>query len=427
MDNYVDPVTAFVTEALKHEGENNTWTYKTYGGSSTDEWCAEFVCAVASVTGILNKVIVKNAGAGNIPRYSVPKNMGTYFKGPFFGIRITPRIGDLIFFRWDTNKKVYAGKDMYFASHVGIVVNVDDTHVHTVEGNSGNGNSASTRRVCKKTYKLNYDCISGYYRPDWSLVGGVVGDVSGIQIGNVYHPLYESQSTDEDATMREICYITKEGEPSINSTGIRLNVVNYTGALAGLFRLANGGLLNGAGSSVPDDTSELYVGNVDVSGLKPANAKNIASYLLNKNLSIAQAIGILANIKRESGFRTDAVNSSSKASGICQWYKTRRTTMIQHVGSDWKNNLSGQLDFLWYELNDYHAAVLLHIKEQATTNDIFGAYKSAEIFLREFEKPGGIESELKIRKQYVDELWKCLIFVKQPTSGTSASKVTSIL
>jgi len=64
----------------------------------------------------------------------------------------TPKIGDQIFF--GTYQNCY---------HTGIVINVDNTYVYTIEGNSSN-------QVKENKYDLKFSKIYGYGRPDWNLV-----------------------------------------------------------------------------------------------------------------------------------------------------------------------------------------------------------------------------------------------------------------
>ena len=88
----------------------------------------------------------KSLGAGT--KYSMD-----YYKarGRFF---LTPQPGDQIFFGTAT-----------VTSHTGIVTDVKDGYVYTVEGNAG---SPSAVRACK--YSLRYAKIKGYGRLDWPLV-----------------------------------------------------------------------------------------------------------------------------------------------------------------------------------------------------------------------------------------------------------------
>ena len=71
-----------------------------------------------------------------------------------------PKPGDQIFF-YKSN--------MVQLAHTGIVVDVDDTYVYTVEGNTSGASTvvANGGGVCKKKYKLSYSRIYGYGRPNY--------------------------------------------------------------------------------------------------------------------------------------------------------------------------------------------------------------------------------------------------------------------
>ena len=73
-----------------------------------------------------------------------------------------PQMGDVIFFKDATG----------IACHVGIVYNVDNSYVYTIEGNTSNANGviANGGGVCKKKYALGYSKILGYGRPDYESV-----------------------------------------------------------------------------------------------------------------------------------------------------------------------------------------------------------------------------------------------------------------
>lgn len=64
----------------------------------------------------------------------------------------SPAVGDQIFF-----------KNSERINHTGIVVNVSDTTVYTIEGNSSN-------KVQSRSYSLKDKSIVGYGRPNWSVV-----------------------------------------------------------------------------------------------------------------------------------------------------------------------------------------------------------------------------------------------------------------
>lgn len=71
-----------------------------------------------------------------------------------------PKVGDQIFF---TNSKGSI-------AHTGIVIDVDNTYVYTIEGNtsSASGVVANGGSVRSKKYKLSYSKIDGYGRPNYS-------------------------------------------------------------------------------------------------------------------------------------------------------------------------------------------------------------------------------------------------------------------
>lgn len=76
-----------------------------------------------------------------------------------------PQPGDQIFF-WP--KDAIGGP---VVAHTGLVYQVDATYVYTIEGNTSgaNGVVANGGGVCKKKYKLTYNRIAGYGRPDWGV------------------------------------------------------------------------------------------------------------------------------------------------------------------------------------------------------------------------------------------------------------------
>lgn len=74
----------------------------------------------------------------------------------------SPKVGDQIFFA-NANGGI---------CHTGLVYAVDKTNVYTIEGNtsSASGVVANGGCVAKKSYKLNYNRIAGYGRPNYALV-----------------------------------------------------------------------------------------------------------------------------------------------------------------------------------------------------------------------------------------------------------------
>lgn len=95
----------------------------------------------------------KSLGAGCQYSMQYYKNKGQ--------LKTSPKIGDQIFFKNSTGEIV----------HTGLVVNVDEYYVYTIEGNTSTtaGVIANGGGVCEKKYKLNYNRIACYGRPQYDV------------------------------------------------------------------------------------------------------------------------------------------------------------------------------------------------------------------------------------------------------------------
>ncbi len=118
-------------------------------------WCDTFVdwCMVKAY-GIKAKELIYDWSAYTPTSAGYFKNHGRWYTSPCKG--------DIIFF-----------KDKYGTiCHTGLVWSVDKDYVYTVEGNTsyGSGVVANGGGVAKKQYKIDYNLIAGYGRPDYSLV-----------------------------------------------------------------------------------------------------------------------------------------------------------------------------------------------------------------------------------------------------------------
>ena len=101
----------------------------------------------------------------------------------------------------------------------------------------------------------------------------------------------------------------------------------------------------------------------------------------------AAAAGLLANISAESGFRPGTNGDSGRSYGICQWFSSRKTRLINYgadKGLDY-TTLYAQLRFLDYELERYYPAVDRYMKNVDNSAD--GAYDAAYYFCYNFEAP----------------------------------------
>ena len=91
--------------------------------------------------------------------------------GQFYTRDCCPQRGDQIFFG-----------EIYAESHTGMVEDYDDSFVYTIEGNAtDNGDIPNGGAVCRKQYPRGYGYISGYGRPDWSIVAYMFDDAGTVE------------------------------------------------------------------------------------------------------------------------------------------------------------------------------------------------------------------------------------------------------
>lgn len=422
----------FINVILSHAGDSNDgydWV-KSKTGYNSSGWSAAMVCAASkemNLTSIIPTDIFSYSKLGS----EIVNLGGTYIKGGKQGGSEKPKVGD-IFGIYTANKG-----SQYSASILGVVVEIQSDTIKTVEGDFQKKILTQTRRTSD---------IHWYVRPNWtktnkptsaiqaqsktdspSTTASAISDsttsvssqssVSTYQFGsvsslrNVPEPVqgppqvdYLKDQTKNDAMLREVTYLTEQAKPSIKSTGTKLSAINYSGLLGKVYDVI--GLSN---VQYPDESNEksynfndsyFVSSSTDLQGVPQI----MFEFLYNKGLSVSKVIGFLANIQAECSFKTNAVNSNSGASGICQWLGVRKTNMIKYCGSDWKNNLTGQLEFMWYELQSSEQKTMTALL--AVVGDSkYCAEQASEIICREFERPGNIESAVAFRKNLADELW----------------------
>lgn len=130
-----DIVTIALSQVGYHEGETNKTEYGRYTGTQGYEWCAAFISWCAGQAKISTSVIPTATGA-YVGSFGTPRVYGAG--------RVQP--GDIICF--DNG------------DHVGLVYDVDDAYVYTVEGNLND--QVSLCRYGKYDTYMSY-----YYRPDY--------------------------------------------------------------------------------------------------------------------------------------------------------------------------------------------------------------------------------------------------------------------
>lgn len=351
-----------------------------------------------AVSGLSNVVIPIVSTPSALAKRGVEKGMGEFIEGPLFGNERTPQVGDIILLRTSEDRKY---EDKTDCDKLAIVCEAKDSTIDAVHVNSSN-------IVANTTYKTSYRAICGYYRPDWSKVNNSASAAFG------YAPLgkyYETENTAEDATIREVGYLSTDYEPTTKKSGIKLSVVNYTTLLA----------------SFLDDllVPSAISGNMGVNVITDAldsKVKITVDFLLSKGLNAAAACGIAGNIYYESNFNTAAIGDYGTSFGICQWHYGRGDNMKRVAGSDWKNNLSGQLNYLWQELQGAYSATVLSVLN-TVSNTLSGAQQAADVFVRRFEIPAYVDDESVRRQAKAAEYWNALVI--QMTTNSIVSTVMS--
>ena len=132
--------------------------------------------------------------------------------------------------------------------------------------------------------------------------------------------------------------------------------------------------------TIPDLVTSAGISSTSqpLSGTESEIAKTMYNYMVDeKGVTPTHAKGILANIKGESGFRTDAIGDGGESGGLFQMYKDRFTKMVNTV-PNWETNWKGQID---NALTDDTAP-------QYLKTDFGGdSVAAANWFLENFERP----------------------------------------
>lgn len=405
---------------------------KSFSGSfdNKNDCSAAFVVSCAkAVGGLIDVVIPNNIHPSEFAKKGIQDKLGSFVSSA----RKNAKVGDIILIR---DKAKELAKDLFSAAvgstiggvagaavannvtdnmtkyscdDIGIVIEVQDSKVIVVMAESHDN-------IKKKEYSFSSNACYGFYRPDWSKVDSNPSLVFGYgSLGK----FYDTENTEEDATIREVGYLSSDNKPTLSKSNIRLSVVNYTTMM----------------SAIMDDllVPMMYSSdNVILDGVENQNARIIIDSLIKKGLNAAAAVGICANIKHESGYRPDVIEYgytfANGGVGICQWTnyprnaaKGRKTDMVNAVGSDWRTNLTGQIDFLWYELKNNSGLGLSEL--QTVPNTETGARKAADIFVRKFERPANIDSTSKARQNSASELWGQIVIQTTSVSGGNANDI----
>lgn len=108
-------------------------------------WCCAFIWWLLSTSGI------------KVPKTASCMTLANYFKKENRFFVKDPKPGDIVFFKFNTNNR--------WTNHVGIVTDVMDSYVYTIEGNTSINSDDNGGAVMKRKRSSN---IVGYGRPAYS-------------------------------------------------------------------------------------------------------------------------------------------------------------------------------------------------------------------------------------------------------------------
>lgn len=130
--------------------------------------------------------------------------------------------------------------------------------------------------------------------------------------------------------------------------------------------------------------------------------KEIYDYLINvKKMSDIQALGLMANISRESSFIPNAREPGGTGIGLFQWSHGRVEPFISSV-PDWETNWKAQID---YALNEPQNLSLVPPGEYQRRS-FSSAQEAADWWMREWERPADESSGSRKHAQYLSTVPK---------------------
>ncbi len=166
--------------------------------------------------------------------------------------------------------------------------------------------------------------------------------------------------------------------------GKQFGASRQLGSGPGISSLFPGGSWQGLGSSLQGLGSSLGLGGGNQTQSQGSNftgtgrQQEIYNYLKSKGMSHNHAMGLMANIMRESSFKTDPGMGSSGEIGMFQWNpQAGRSQPFAAAVPDWKTNWKGQID---YALQEYTGPQYL----RETFNS---EQEAADYWMNEWEKP----------------------------------------
>jgi len=126
--------------------------------------------------------------------------------------------------------------------------------------------------------------------------------------------------------------------------------------------------------------------------------RQVYDYLTQElSMPSSSACGILANMEHESAFNLQALGDNGTSYGLCQWHDGRYSNLKAYCrsrGLDYRT-AEGQLAYLKFELQTGYTS--LYSLLLGMENSPNGAYRAAQLWCTEFERPANMEQRAKER------------------------------
>jgi len=209
--------------------------------------------------------------------------------------------------------------------------------------------------------------------------------------------------------------LLQNGNSGININGASSkfeNIAKSIGILGGIGALGVFGYKASQGDYLGENANPLgsrvgaapgaFSGVGSGGGAKPS-AKEVYDYLIGKGLDHNQAMGMIANVARESRFDAGAFNSNDAgdgpSGGMFQHHDSRRdgsrrfSQMVEYAGPNWKENWRGQVDFALQESDGRR-----YLSERYSTPE-----EAAAAFYDKFERGRNRGSDLATSQSYLKQ------------------------
>ena len=155
--------------------------------------------------------------------------------------------------------------------------------------------------------------------------------------------------------------------------------------------------------SVATTSAEPFMGIPPIkqtSAQQTARAQQAVQYFMSQGWTREQAIGIAANLQKESGFNNAVTGDDGKAYGIAQWHPDRQANFQRAFGKSIKTStFNEQLAFVHHELT--------RGTEQGAGKRLRGARNAGEaaaIVSQYYERPLAVQKEKIERAQIANQL-----------------------